>query len=118
MNTTVRPLPLLFAALLSMTSLAANAYEPTPPPKPPTVIKYAGGNGSSIENAVVILGADEMSGVRAEYSWLDKHFPGWKGENQSLLSQKGKDYDVMDFTLPDGSKHTIYFDITDYFGKM
>jgi hypothetical protein len=30
----------------------------------------------------------------------------------------GRDYDVINFIMPDGSKHTIYFDITDFFGKM
>jgi hypothetical protein len=106
------------AGLLWLACTSAQAYEPTPPPKPAAVISYAGGDGTSIEKAVVILGADEMSGVKAEYTWLSGHYPGWKGTNQSLLNKDGKVYDVMDFTLPDGSKHTIYFDITDYFGKM
>ena len=86
--------------------------------RPATKITFAGGDGSSIETAVVILGANEITGVDAEYQWLRDHFPGWVGEEQSLLNRNGKAYDVIKFSMPDNSKHTIYFDISDYFGKM
>lgn len=112
-----RPLSLLLAALLLLNCAAATADEPVPP-KPPTGVSYAGGDGSSIEKAVVILGADEMSGVDAEYKWLRDQYPGWAGTGQSLQKVNGRDYDVINFIMPDGSKHTIYFDITDFFGKM
>ena len=40
---------------------------------------YAGGDGSSIRQAIVIIGAeDNIAGVRAEYSWLLKQFPGYR----------------------------------------
>ncbi|MGE5625500.1 MAG: hypothetical protein ACM3ZT_08140 [Bacillota bacterium] len=100
-------LGLLFVLFTS----AAGADTPAAP------VRYAGGDGSSVAKAVVILGATEMTGVGAEYQWLDAHFQGWKGQDQSLLNQDKKVYDVMNFTMPDGSKHTVYFDITDYFGK-
>jgi len=80
-------------------------------------IHFAGGDGSSVEKAVVILGATESTGTRAEYLWLDSHYPGWQSHDQSLLNQGHRVYDVMSFTMPDGSRHNVYFDITDYFGK-
>lgn len=102
---------------LPLLCLSAPAYSSIPTPTP-AAVSFAGGDGISLTKAVVILGATESTGVHAEYVWLGQHYPGWKGTNQSLLNQDGKVYDVMDFTLPDGSKHTIYFDITDYFGKL
>jgi predicted RNA-binding protein associated with RNAse of E/G family len=27
-------------------------------------------------------------------------------------------FDIMSFTTTDGKKHTLYFDITDYYGKL
>jgi hypothetical protein len=27
-------------------------------------------------------------------------------------------FDIMSFTTIDGKKHTLYFDITDYYGKL
>lgn len=82
-------------------------------------VHFAGGDGSSQEKAVVVLGANESSGVQAEYLWLAAHFPGYQRGQQGLIQgQGGKSYDVLDFTTADGAKRTIYFDITDYFGKF
>jgi hypothetical protein len=86
-------------------------------PAAATAIHFAGGDGSSVDKAVVILGATEATGVRAEYLWLGAHFPEWKLQDQSTLNQGKQIYDVMKFAMPDGSQHTVYFDITDFFGK-
>jgi hypothetical protein len=103
--------------MLSLSGVTAAAYEPTQPPARASSVSFAGGDGTTIEKAVVILGATEATGVEAEYQWLASHYPGWKGVDQSLVNGDKKVYDVMNFTLPDGSKHTVFFDITDYFGK-
>ncbi|HEV7405062.1 MAG TPA: hypothetical protein VGO11_19115 [Chthoniobacteraceae bacterium] len=84
--------------------------------KPPA-ISLAGGDGSSLEKAIVIKGATEETGVHAEYEYLRQHFPGYKRGSQSLQNAKGHAYDVLEFTTADGMKRTIYFDITAFFGK-
>ena len=83
----------------------------------PDGVSYAGGDGSSIEKAVVIKGATEETGVRAEYAYIEKHYPGYKRGGQSLQSVKGRSYDAIDITTSDGKKKTVYFDITQFFGK-
>lgn len=80
-------------------------------------ITFEGGDGTSIENAVIIKGASEMTGVRAEYEYLARHFPGYTKGKQSLLKQDGRIYDLLEFTVRD-QKKAIYFDITDFFGKF
>jgi hypothetical protein len=107
----------LMAAGIALLCFAAASVLADAPPAPSAGIHFAGGDGSSVDKAVVILGATESTGIRAEYLWLDAHYPEWKGHDQSLLNQDKRVYDVMNFTMPDGSKHTVYFDITDYFGK-
>lgn len=81
-------------------------------------VHFAGGDGSSMDKAVVVLGATEPTGVNAEYAWLHEHFPGYGNMQQSLVQGPNSVYDKMDFTTPDGAQHTVYFDIGDYFGKM
>lgn len=101
---------------------AAAASAPAAPPparaaKPS--VHYAGGDGSSIEQAVVIQGVSgEMAGVGAEYAWLRMKFPGYKPRLQTLLQRAGKIYDVLEIDLPDGKTATVYFDITAFFGKL
>ncbi|NTV27674.1 MAG: hypothetical protein HGA93_03200, partial [Methanothrix sp.] len=61
-------------------------------------------------------------GIDAEYYYLEKRFgkrgTDWNLDQQSLVNEDGANYDAMDITLSDGSKQTIYFDITDFFGKF
>ena len=85
--------------------------------KPPA-ITYSGGDGSTLEKAIVIKGATEETGVDAEYAYLRKHYPGYKGGGQSLQNVRGRAYDVLEFTPAGGKKQMIYFDITAFFGKF
>jgi hypothetical protein len=84
--------------------------------KPPA-ISYSGGDGSTLEKAIIIKGATEETGVHAEYNYLQKHYPGYKRSGQSVQNSKGRTFDVLEFTTADGTKKTIYFDITAFFGK-
>ena len=107
------------AAVSTAPSTATAADIPVPGLAPG--VHFAGGDGSSQEKAVIVLGANESSGVQAEYLWLAAHFPGYQRGQQGLIQgqgQGGKSYDVLDFTTAYGTKRTVYFDITDYFGKF
>ena len=66
---------------------------------------------------MVIKGATEQTGVHAEYEYLAKHYPGYKRGGQSLHEHNGKNFDVLEFTTAEGQPKTIYFDITDFYGK-
>jgi len=86
-----------------------------------TAIKFTGGDGSSMEKAIVIEGAlNETEGVGAEYDYLDLLFgpqgSGWQLEQQSLLSEGGRYYDEMAI-VHGGVQASYYFDITAFFGK-
>ena len=86
------------------------------------MVEYAGGDGSSKEKAIIIKGAaSSMEGIAAEYQYLSDRFgvrgSDWSLELQSLVQEKGKSYDVMNLLLKDGSKLTLYFDISEFFGK-
>jgi hypothetical protein len=117
---------LLLTAFL-LATLAGCASQSSVPggPLPATVpglaegVHFAGGDGSSQEHAVIVLGATEPTGVEAEYLWLRVQYPGYKLIRQGLIQGKdGKSFDILEFSTPDGAKHSVYFDITDYFGKM
>lgn len=81
-------------------------------------ITFEGGDGSSIEQAIVIKGAKgEMEGVEAESKWVKKMHRDWTKGKQTLLEKDGKHYDKIDYTTDKGETHTLYFDISDFFGK-
>jgi hypothetical protein len=81
---------------------------------------FEGGDGSTIEQAVVIRNAkNEEEGVAAESKWIKKVHPGWqKGMQALLMPENGRKYDRIDYTTPKGDTQTIYFDISEFFGKM
>jgi hypothetical protein len=82
-------------------------------------ITYAGGDGTSMEQAVFIKNAkDEMEGVEAESKWIQKMHPGWRKGEQRLLNKNGRVYDEIDYLTASNETKTIYFDITEFFGKM
>jgi hypothetical protein len=85
---------------------------------PLTGVTFSGGDGSSIEKAVIIKAPNNFLGVRAEYDWMKKNRPGWHLEEQSVLKGGGKIYDKMYCLTPDGQRMAIFFDITDFYGKM
>ena len=81
-------------------------------------ISFAGGDGRSKGQAIVIKGAPNSSaGIDAEYAWLRKYRPGWVKGAQALLNENDKYYDRIDLITPQGENKTIFFDITDFFGK-
>ena len=74
--------------------------------------------GSTIETAIVLPHiADEFHGVAAEHAYIATHYPTWHIASQALFQQNGRHYDLLGMIEPDGTKTTIYFDITDWFGK-
>lgn len=90
------------------------------PPLPDELghIRFEGGNGSALEQAVVILGAENTKqGIAAEKAWLEWKYQGSAKQGQQLTSVEERHYDVISIKLSDGSDLEIWFDITDFFGK-
>jgi hypothetical protein len=78
---------------------------------------FSGGEGASIEDAIVIVDAEDSAGaVEAQGAWIRANHPGFKKGDQALLSMDGKHYDKITIEGPDGKKKDLYFDITSCFG--
>jgi hypothetical protein len=85
----------------------------------PASATIAGEPGSSFDAAIVLEGAtNELSGVQAESIYIAKHYPGWPQNMQALLNHDGRMYDRIDIVGPKGESKSLYFDITDWFGKL
>ncbi|MBX7205154.1 MAG: hypothetical protein K1X81_07000 [Bacteroidia bacterium] len=88
----------------------------------PTSTNIISGNdsqdGSSYAKAIVINEKSESKGVDAEYTWLRLHYPGCKVERQALVFENKKPYDLLYIITREGEKKTVYFDISNFFGKF
>ncbi len=107
------------AGALSVLLLAACATAPAAPVKVqgPTGVTFEGGDGLDCKRRVVIKGADFQTGVQAEYAWLAAHYPGFERRKQTLDDCDGQKADRLDITTAGGEQVSIYFDITDFYGK-
>jgi hypothetical protein len=85
-----------------------NGHSKVPP------IAFGGGDGTSFEDAIVILGATKRTGVNAEYAYLRSHFPGFQLRSQRMQPREGRNYDIIEFSTPEGTDHELYFDITNF----
>ena len=80
-------------------------------------VTYSGGDGSTIEQAVIVKAPNKYTGLRGELYWLKKNRPGWHFERQSVLKGRGKVLDKMIFKTPLGEFKTVFFDVTDFSSK-
>lgn len=71
----------------------------------------AGGEGASPETAIAV------SSVEAEYKWVQRNCPGYRFLSQSLQEINGTMYDVLELENRQGEERTVYFNITQFFGK-
>jgi len=86
-------------------------------------VKIAGGDGLTIEKAVIITAKSETTGVAAEYDFIASKYGvrnvAWQVLSQSVQNKKNKVYDVITIKLAkNDEKLDIYFDIANFYGKF
>ena len=89
----------------------------------PRGIVFEGGGGESPDAAVIIKGAkDIVVGLAAEYYYLEMKYGRqnvkWKLISQNLLQKHDRHLDLLRIRFVDGSQKEVFFDITEFFGKM
>jgi hypothetical protein len=98
--------------------LAAGLFSCAAPPTATIPGTASTGAGSSFATAIIVPARNEMSGVRYEHDYIRSHYPGSRPISQALSQHRGKPYDIMTFASADGKEHTLYFDISRYFGRF
>jgi hypothetical protein len=83
---------------------------------PPSVFdpaNYAGGNGLTKANAIVLRISSDTGGIASEYAWVAHAYPGSKVVQQALTTwDHDKRYDVLTIETADHSSVDLWFDIT------
>jgi len=75
----------------------------------------SGGSGSSHETAIVVHVSSAADGVRAQDTYLRAHYPGYRFIRRAFAFYQGKSYEIITFIDAHGKKHSLYFDISEYF---
>jgi len=81
------------------------------------MIRYINGDGTSLQEAIKIVGAkNEQEGIDAEYSIIEKLNCTVLG--QTLIHEGDFSYDKLDLEDKDGNTMEIWFDITEFYGRL
>ena len=78
-------------------------------------------DGSTAEKAVVVNATTSQIGIPAEYTYLER-VCGKTGVDYTLVEQRqmdknGREYDILEIELKDGTVRSYWFDITSFFGR-
>jgi hypothetical protein len=100
--------------------VAAAAAEPAAPPattetRPRGIIIPA--RGLSCRSAIVINATNEHDGIAQEKAWINENYPGAKEVKQALTTCNDKPADQIDLETANGRSVSLYFDISNFFGK-
>ena len=80
-------------------------------------LSYSGGDGSSTERAVVISAASSIVGIPAQNAYLEMQYgkvdTDWKiALHAKGATPTGRTIETFNLVLKDGSRRTVYFDVT------
>ncbi len=79
-------------------------------------------SGSNYEKAIVIHADRTIDGIQQEYEWIEHHYGprgvAWEVQQQTLTRHEDRTYDILSIQLPDGTMRDIFFDITEFFGRL
>ncbi|ULJ61272.1 hypothetical protein [Wielerella bovis] len=105
-------------AVALMTSACATQTASTATPTSSTIQQFARADGSSMAQAIKIRENDTMRGIAAENAWLQSNLPQYRKIGQALLKEETGIYDEITVQAADGSTRKVYFEISDFFGRM
>jgi hypothetical protein len=117
----------LAIALLLATACASTPPAPQPQPQPaaepaatrpstPGAVPILA-RGVSCNSAVIIDATNEHDGIAQENAWINENYPGAKKVSQELITCNKKPADQIDIETANGVKRSVYFDISNFFGK-
>jgi hypothetical protein len=89
-----------------------------PTDEPQSAIRIGGGNGSRCDIAIQIFAPNERSGVQAEYDWLQKNRTGYQVVKRAGVDCAGVPTHQLTIVMPDGRQQDVFFDPSDFLGKL
>ena len=111
---------ILIATLLTCVVFAGckSASTSNPSPASGTNFKYGRGDGQTMSNAVQIRTRSENDGGVLIRDWIKANYPGFTIQEQELIEQRDKAYNMITIIGPGNTAQRIYFDISTYYRRI
>lgn len=89
------------------------AQVPAPAPVAVPAEALADRSGDSAETAIAVPADAPNGGVDFENDWIFRQYGRFRRSGSGTGSMNGRRYNIVKIELADGSKKTVYFDITE-----
>jgi hypothetical protein len=80
---------------------------------------FSGGDGSTLQTAIVVDTDNNSLGIQAEYEYLARHCGAkqrdWELESQEVTQHIGKHYDILRVKFRSGELRLFHFDISRFY---
>ena len=107
---------LLLIVLCCALAVLATAQSTTPKTDAAQTADQEGRDGSSYAKAIIITASTDFAGANQESEWIRNRYPGYRMGKKSTSFYRDRAYDIVRFTDAHDVKHTVYFDITSFYG--
>jgi len=109
----------LAAALLAGLLLAGcQGSGGTGSPANKTNFKYGRGDGQTMSSAVEIRTRSETEGGIMIRNWIKANYPGYTIQEQELMEQRDKAFNMITIIGPSNTAKRVYFDISSYYRRL
>lgn len=109
-------------ALLAVAMLSAGCKSPDPAGAPvvhkKTSFQYGLGDGQTMASAVEIRAHSDIEGGQLLLDWIRANYPGYVVQQQELVEQRGKAYNMVTIMDPTSNARRLYLDISSYYRRM
>jgi hypothetical protein len=106
----------LFACALLAGCQSTSTTTPAPPAK--TNFKYGRGDGQTLTSAVEIRTRSETDGGVLIRNWIRANYPGYTIQEQELIEQRDKAYNMITIIGPSNTAQRVYFDISTFYRRL
>ena len=109
----------VLAAMLACATLAGCQSATTNPASPNrTNFKYGRGDGQTMTSAVEIRTRSETDGGLMIRNWIKANYPGYTIQEQELIEQRDKAFNLITIIGPSNTAQRLYFDISAYYRRL
>lgn len=105
---------------MALASLAGCGATPTTSPAPPgnQNFKYGRGDGQTMSTAVQIRTRSETDGGVLIRNWIRANYPGFTIQDQEILEERDRAFNLITIIGPSNTTHRVYFDISTFYRRI
>lgn len=112
------PLTKFLGAALLASLLATGCQTGASPSANKSNFKYGTGDGQTMATAVQIRTRSETEGGVMIRKWIRTNYPGYTIQEQELMEQRDKAFNMITIIGPNNTAQRVYFDISSYYRRL